>query len=261
MYSMPVAGSAARARPPGDRFGGGREEDWNGEARSKQNGRRKEGVTGSPTATVAVAACSTSAPLSGGGAAAARWHRLLETTATAPGFSFVILWCSRRKGGRESSGQNAGSLFSKVRTTPLHTILFFSIESCRLYTCRRRRQRGLGWLGGRAPPHFCPKTTLVMPTWFDDGRTDRRTADLSLIPLPLVAPSFPHTAIPRPTCCAAATAVFFPSCLQPAGEAGCNLTQPGDQDDVSLFQQGEARSCLGKCIASTCFAKLFQKKL
>ena len=97
----------------------------------------------------------------------------METTATAPGFSFVILWCSRRKGGRESSGQNAGSLFSKVRT-PLHTILFFSIESCRLYTCRRRRQRGLGWPGGRAPPHFCPKTTLVMPTWFDDGRTDRR---------------------------------------------------------------------------------------
>ena len=161
-------------RPPGDRFGG-REEDWNGEARSKQNGRREEGVTGSPTATVAVAACSTSAPLSGGGAAAAaRWHRLLETTATAPGFSFVILWCSRRKGGRESSGRNVGSLFSKVRT-PLRTILFFSIESCRLYTCRRRRRRGLGWLGGRAPPHFCPKTTLVMPTWFDDGRTGGRT--------------------------------------------------------------------------------------
>ena len=155
-------------------------------------------MTGSQTATVAVAACSTSAPLSGGGAAtAARWHRLLEMTATAPGFSFVILWCSRRKGGRESSGRNVGSLFSKVRT-PLRTIQFFSIESCRLYTCRRR---GLGWLGGRAPPHFCPKTTLVMPTWFDDGRTNGRT-DLSLIPLLLVAPSFPHSAIP--TCCAAA---------------------------------------------------------
>lgn len=195
----------ALPRPPGDRFGG--REDWNGEARSKQNGRREEGVTGSPTATVAVAACSTSAPLSGGGAAAAaRWHRLLETTATAPGFSFVILWCSRRKGGRESLDRNVGSLFSKVRT-PLRTILFFSIESCRLYTCRRRRrrQRGLGWLGGRAPPHFCPKTTLVMPTWFEDGRTNGRTrTDLSLIPLLLVAPSFPHTAIPRPTCCAAA---------------------------------------------------------
>ena len=58
----------ALPRPPGDRFGG--REDWNGEARSKQNGRWKEGVTGSPTATVAVAACSTSAPLSGGGAVA-----------------------------------------------------------------------------------------------------------------------------------------------------------------------------------------------
>ena len=150
----------------------------------------------------------------------------METTATAPGFSFVILWCSRRKDGRESLDRNVGSLFSKVRT-PLRTILFFSIESCRLYTCRRRRQRGLGWLGGRAPPHFCPKTTLVMPTWFDDGRTDGPKPNPPSPRCPLF-PSHSHSSSYL-LCCRppAATAVFFPSCLQPAGEAGCNLTQPG----------------------------------